>query len=76
MKAVNLTQAVKPSVGCPVDGHVHFHNLALVAGTLDAAAGNFRALGSSAPDVLGSLLRTWVDPSGILFEGARFRRGL
>ena len=40
----------------PVDGHVHFHELDLVAPMLDAAAANFRAIGGDSPRLLGALL--------------------
>lgn len=40
----------------PVDAHVHFHVLARVAPTLDAAAANFKAAGGRGEGWLGALL--------------------
>lgn len=42
----------------PVDGHVHFHEVAGVAPTLDAAAANFRLAGQRDSGLLGVLLLT------------------
>jgi hypothetical protein len=42
----------------PVDGHVHFHELGLVAPTLDAAATNFVAVSGRSTGTLGALLLT------------------
>jgi hypothetical protein len=42
----------------PVDAHVHFHNAARVAPSLDAAAVNFKAAGHRAEGLLGVLLLT------------------
>ncbi|MGH8249924.1 MAG: hypothetical protein ACREVI_04380 [Steroidobacteraceae bacterium] len=44
----------------PVDSHVHFHDEARVAPTLDAAAANFRAAGSDGRGLLGMLLLTQI----------------
>jgi hypothetical protein len=48
----------KLTQGWPVDGHVHFHDVAAVAPTLEAAARNFRAAGGRSPGLLGALLLT------------------
>lgn len=40
----------------PVDGHVHFHELELATGVLDAAAENFRAFAPDASSSTGGLL--------------------
>jgi hypothetical protein len=40
----------------PVDGHVHFHELELAAGVLDAAAENFRAFARDPSSSSGGLL--------------------
>ena len=44
--------------GWPVDGHVHFHRLAAVGPTLDAAAANFRSAGPQTEGWLGAVLLT------------------
>lgn len=46
------------SMKWPVDGHVHFHSVAAVGPTLDAAAGNFRAAGDRTTGLLGAMLLT------------------
>lgn len=47
---------MQESLGCPVDGHVHFHRPGLVAATLTAAARNMAAAGGRSEDLLGVLL--------------------
>ena len=42
----------------PIDGHVHFHTVAAVGPTLDAAARNFRAVSDRRTGLLGALLLT------------------
>jgi len=42
----------------PVDGHVHFHNLRLVAPTIDAAAHNFQAASGRSEGLIGAILLT------------------
>ena len=50
--------SAKPTHAIPVDGHVHFHRSERVTATLDAAAANFRAIGSSRSACVGALLLT------------------
>jgi len=52
---MNLTQHARPT-GCPVDGHVHFHSLDLVAATLSAAARNFRGITSGGEGAIRGML--------------------
>lgn len=54
MAAAGYTGTGAPQV--PVDAHVHFHRLALVGPTLDAAAGNFAACTTDGTPLTGILL--------------------
>lgn len=57
----------QPPNGWPVDGHVHFHSLDLVAPTLDAAARNFRRVYGRSRGFLGAVLLTQA-ASECIFE--------
>lgn len=54
----------------PVDGHVHFHQLAAVGPTLDAAARNFCAASGRTHGLIGTLLLTQAGTERV-FEALR-----